>query len=81
MVEDLFMEEMFPRHSVDEKQPKQYAFIEKARLTIAGEKKVDPFNFTPSVSFKHNLCCARLDVPLFNKHSLRRAELRQTQQH
>lgn len=54
MVEDLFMEEMFPRHSVDEKQPKQYAFIEKARLTIAGEKKVDPFNFTPSSCVKLN---------------------------
>lgn len=81
MVEDLFMEEMFPRHSADEKQPKQYAFIEKARLTIAGEKKVDPFNFTPSVSLKHNLCYARLDFPLFDKTFPLRAELRQTQQH
>ena len=44
------MEEMFPR-AVPEAQPvKQFAFIEKAKLTITGEKKVEPFNFTPSVS-------------------------------
>ncbi|KAG8934303.1 hypothetical protein FRC01_003816 [Tulasnella sp. 417] len=54
MIEDLFMDEMFPRQSIDEKQPKQYAFIEKARLTIAGEKKVDPFNFTASSCVKLN---------------------------
>ncbi|KIO19006.1 hypothetical protein M407DRAFT_224240 [Tulasnella calospora MUT 4182] len=54
MIEDLFMDEMFPRQSIDEKQSKQYAFIEKARLTIAGEKKVDPFNFTASSCVKLN---------------------------
>ncbi|KAG9012965.1 hypothetical protein FRB90_006371 [Tulasnella sp. 427] len=53
-VEDLFMDEMFPRQPGEEKQPKQYAFIEKARQTIAGEKKVEPFNFTPSSCVKLN---------------------------
>ncbi|KAG8902226.1 hypothetical protein FRC00_000142 [Tulasnella sp. 408] len=53
-VEDLFMDEMYPRGNADERQSKQYAFIEKARLTIAGEKKVDPFNFTPSSCVKLN---------------------------
>lgn len=53
-VEDLFMDEMFPRQITDEKQTKQYAFIEKARLTISGEKKVEPFNFTPSSCVKLN---------------------------
>lgn len=49
-MEDLFMEEMFPRPQVDASVPKQYAFIERAKLTISGEKKVEPFNFQPSVS-------------------------------
>ncbi|KAG8852602.1 hypothetical protein FRB96_008601 [Tulasnella sp. 330] len=53
-VEDLFMEEMFPR-VVQEVQPvKQFGFIEKAKLTIAGEKKVEPFNFTSSSCVKLN---------------------------
>lgn len=43
------MDEMFPRRSAEERQSRQYAFIEKARSTIAGERKVDPFTFTPSV--------------------------------
>lgn len=43
------MEEMFPRQAPDQPPAKQYAFIEKAKLTITGEKKVEPFNFTPSV--------------------------------
>ncbi|KAG8933689.1 hypothetical protein FRC01_007619 [Tulasnella sp. 417] len=54
MVEDLFMDEMFPRQNKDEKQTKQYAFIEKARLTISGEKRVEPFNFTSSSCVKLN---------------------------
>ncbi|KAG9046239.1 hypothetical protein FS837_004800 [Tulasnella sp. UAMH 9824] len=53
-VEDLFMDEMFPRRSADERQSKQYAFIEKARSTITGERKVDPFTFTASSCVKLN---------------------------
>ncbi|KAG8908954.1 hypothetical protein FRB99_000057 [Tulasnella sp. 403] len=53
-IEDLFMEEMFPR-TIQEAQPqKQYAFIEKAKLSISREKKVEPFNFTPSSCVKLN---------------------------
>lgn len=54
MVEDLFMDEMFPRQNKDDRQTKQYAFIEKARLTISGEKRADPFNFTSSSCVKLN---------------------------
>lgn len=43
------MNEMFPRPT-DYLQPqKQSAWIEKAKMTIQGEKKVEPFNFQPEV--------------------------------
>jgi hypothetical protein len=52
-IEELFMEEMFPRpleHSPSQKQ-KQYYILQKAKESIQlGEKKVIGFNFTPSVS-------------------------------
>lgn len=80
MVEDLFMDEMYPRGNAEERQPKQYAFIEKARLTIAGEKKVDPFNFTPSVS--PNTALSRTGQARDTSiHVLPTLELRQTQQY
>lgn len=60
------MDEMFPRQITDEKQTKQYAFIEKARLTISGEKKVEPFNFTPSVSIRFLHAVLKLNLlPLY----------------
>lgn len=44
------MEEMFPRPTDPYLQPqKQSAWLEKAKLSIQGEKKVEPFNFTASV--------------------------------
>ncbi|KAN0065532.1 hypothetical protein ACQY0O_001369 [Thecaphora frezii] len=45
-VEELFMEEMFPR-SADSQEglQKQSAWMVKARQTISGEKKVEPFHF------------------------------------
>ncbi|KAG8930518.1 hypothetical protein FRC02_004086 [Tulasnella sp. 418] len=53
-IEDLFMEEMFPRPPPEVQQQKQSAWIEKAKLTIQGEKKVEPFNFTPKSMVKLN---------------------------
>lgn len=50
-IEDLFMDEMFPKQSTELQTSKQYAFFEKAKLSISGEKKVEPFNFTPSVRY------------------------------
>ncbi|KAG8908782.1 hypothetical protein FRB99_003020 [Tulasnella sp. 403] len=50
-VEYLFMEEM----TTQEAQPqKQYSFIEMAKLTTYREKRVEPFNFTPSSCVKLN---------------------------
>lgn len=46
------MEEMYPRTTPDaQSAPK--GLIERARLlTITGERTVEPFNFSASVSFK-----------------------------
>jgi hypothetical protein len=57
------MEEMFPRpiEAVQSQKQKQYYILQKAKETIQlGEKKVEGFNFTASVStrsfpFKHML--------------------------
>lgn len=50
------MEEMFPRPSEPYLQPqKQSAWLEKARLTVQGDKKIEPFNFKPQVSDGHHL--------------------------
>ncbi|KAK7055402.1 hypothetical protein R3P38DRAFT_2846886 [Favolaschia claudopus] len=54
-VEGLFLTEMFPRPT-DYLQPqKSSAWLEKARqLAVAGEKKVEPFNFLPESCVKLN---------------------------
>ena len=53
-IEEIFMEEMFPRPDQPYLQPqKQSAWLEKAKLSIQGDKKIEPFNFKPQVgSFK-----------------------------
>jgi hypothetical protein len=49
-IEDTFMEEMFPRSADPYLQPqRQSAWLEKAKLSIQGEKKIEPFNFKPEV--------------------------------
>ncbi|KAF8630274.1 hypothetical protein AX17_005460 [Amanita inopinata Kibby_2008] len=54
-VENLFLSEMFPRPT-DYLQPqKSSAWLEKARqLAVAGEKRVEPFNFRPESCVKLN---------------------------
>lgn len=50
-VEELFMEEMFPRTADDQDtQAKQSAWMVKAKQTLQGEKRVEPFHFQPAVS-------------------------------
>lgn len=47
------MNEMYPRAAPDA-QPAPKGLIERARLlTIAGERPVEPFNFSASVSFQN----------------------------
>ncbi|EJD43871.1 hypothetical protein AURDEDRAFT_145221 [Auricularia subglabra TFB-10046 SS5] len=53
-VEELFMNEMFPRPTDYLQSQKQSAWIEKAKMTIQGEKKVEPYNFQPSSCVKLN---------------------------
>jgi hypothetical protein len=49
-IEELFMEEMFPRPSEPFLQPqKQSAWLEKAKGALTSEKKIEPFNFTAEV--------------------------------
>jgi hypothetical protein len=49
-IEELFMEEMFPRPSDPYLQPqKQSAWLEKAKGALTSEKKIEPFNFTAEV--------------------------------
>lgn len=49
-MEELFMEDMYPRRPEQLQSQKQSAWIEKAKQTIQGEKKIEPFNFTAAVS-------------------------------
>jgi hypothetical protein len=50
-VEELFMEEMFPRTAEDQDaSQKQSAWMIKAKQTLQGEKRVEPFHFQTSVS-------------------------------
>lgn len=50
-IEDLFMTEMFPRPPPETPQSQKDVWLNKAKqLTISGEKKVEPFNFTAGVS-------------------------------
>lgn len=44
------MEDMYPRRPEQLQSQKQSAWIEKAKQTIQGEKKIEPFNFTAAVS-------------------------------
>ncbi|GAC98569.1 cytoplasm protein [Pseudozyma hubeiensis SY62] len=45
-VEEMFMEEMYPRTAEDQDMAqKQSAWMVKAKQTISGEKKVEPFHF------------------------------------
>ena len=53
-MEELFMDDMFPRRPEQPQSQKQSAWIEKAKQTIQGEKKVEPFNFTAAVSWIRN---------------------------
>ncbi|KAF8578886.1 hypothetical protein K439DRAFT_1360906 [Ramaria rubella] len=53
-MEELFMEDMFPRKIEQPQAQKQSAWIEKAKQTIQGEKKVEPFNFTAASCVKLN---------------------------
>ena len=56
-IEELFMEEMFPRPSEPYLQPqKQSAWLEKAKGALASEKKIEPFNFTAEV------CVSRISI-------------------
>jgi hypothetical protein len=61
-MEELFMEDMFPRRPEQPQTQKQSAWIEKAKQTIQGEKKVEPFNFTAAVS--RILCALLFLIPL-----------------
>ena len=50
-VEEMFMEEMFPRIAdAQDTQQKQSAWMIKAKQTLQGEKKVEPFHFQVQVS-------------------------------
>ncbi|KAG8760622.1 hypothetical protein FRC14_002468 [Serendipita sp. 396] len=54
-IEETFMEEMFPRVTDPYLQPqRQSAWLEKAKQSIQGEKKIDPFNFKPESCVKLN---------------------------
>jgi len=48
------MAEMYPRPPPDIQATKQIAWIEKAKLTMTGEKKVEPFNFVATSCIKLN---------------------------
>lgn len=66
-VEEMFMEEMFPR--TNDGQEKQSAWMVKAKQTLQGEKKVEPFHFQPSTCVKlNNIEAARVLLDkLYNK--------------
>lgn len=54
-VEELFMEEMFPRTADGQDQNmKQSAWMVKAKQTLQGEKKIEPFHFQPASCVKLN---------------------------
>jgi hypothetical protein len=48
-IEEMFLSEMFPRDPVDPSLPKENPWFVKAKLTLQGEKKIEPFNFIPAV--------------------------------
>ena len=54
-VEEMFMEEMFPRTAEGQDMyQKQSAWMVKAKQTISGEKKVEPFHFQSTSCVKLN---------------------------
>ncbi|PWY98873.1 hypothetical protein BCV70DRAFT_201660 [Testicularia cyperi] len=54
-VEEMFMEEMFPRTAEGQDMAqKQSAWMVKAKQTLAGEKKVEPFHFQPTSCVRLN---------------------------
>lgn len=61
-VEELFMEELFPRTAEgQDANQKQSAWMVKAKQTLQGEKKVEPFHFQASSCVKlNNIEAARL---------------------
>ena len=69
-VEELFMEEMFPRSAEgQDASQKQSAWMVKAKQTLQGEKKVEPFHFQPASCVKlNNIESARVLLDkLYNK--------------
>ncbi|UZJ54161.1 hypothetical protein CBS101457_003481 [Exobasidium rhododendri] len=62
MVEEMFMEEMFPRSAEgQDASQKQSAWMIKAKQTLQGEKKVEPFHFQATSCVKlNNIESARL---------------------
>ncbi|MCO5558041.1 hypothetical protein L7F22_011616 [Adiantum nelumboides] len=69
-VEELFMEELFPRTAEgQDANQKQSAWMVKAKQTLQGEKKVEPFHFQASSCVKlNNIEAARLLLDkLYNK--------------
>lgn len=60
-VEEAFTEEMFPRTMESTGAEKQSAWMVKAKQTLQGEKKVDPFHFQPASCVKlNNIEAARI---------------------
>ncbi|PWN50695.1 hypothetical protein IE53DRAFT_82315 [Violaceomyces palustris] len=69
-VEELFMAEMFPRTAEgQDAAQKQSAWMVKAKATLQGEKKIEPFHFQPASCVKlNNIEAARtLLDKLYNK--------------
>lgn len=56
MIEELFMHEMFPPETEEPAHPqaKQPYWLVKAKMTIAGDKKVEPFLIKPQTCVKLN---------------------------
>ncbi|KAH7100511.1 hypothetical protein BKA62DRAFT_620047 [Auriculariales sp. MPI-PUGE-AT-0066] len=53
-IEELFMNEMFPQPTDFLQPQKQSAWIENIKMTVQGEKKVEPFHFQPASCVKLN---------------------------
>lgn len=53
-MEDLFMEDLYQHRPDPQPQKPSAAWLEKAKQTIQGEKKIIPFNFTPESCVKLN---------------------------
>ncbi|KAF8335868.1 uncharacterized protein EI90DRAFT_2912352 [Cantharellus anzutake] len=54
-IEDLFMAEMFPRPPPETQEKDRMALLmERAKMTMGGERKIEPFNFMASSCIKLN---------------------------